>query len=303
MSDLMHRLKALAVLQAVLETGSFSQAAQRLFITQSAVSQHVKQLEATLGPLFVRGPRQLIPTPLAEGLRPYLSQGFAQLQAGWQQAQGRQDNQVVTITVLPSFASCWLFPRLPSFNRCCPEIELRLSVSDQVQDLTAGGLDLAIRFGQGQYPGLVVERLMDDELFPVAAPSLLASQGTPASPADLADYLLLRDNSPPTMNWPGWLAKAGQRDLAVRYGMMVSDAGQLLGMAQAGLGIALARRSLLGTSLEDGRLTRLFDIGLLSPFAYYLVQRPQSAGRPAVGRFVRWLRQEIRQPGAGCGAS
>ena len=91
------------------------------------------------------------------------------------------------------------------------------------------------------------------------------------------------------MNWPGWLAQAGQADLPVRYGMMVSDAGQLLGMAQAGLGIALARRSLLGTSLADGRLIRLFDSELASPFSYFLVQRPQSAGRPAVGRFVRWL--------------
>ncbi len=110
---LMHRLKALAVLEAVLRTGSFSRAAEQLFITQSAVSQHIKQLESELGPLFERMPRQLKATARAERLRPYLSQGFAQLEEGWRQLKNQDEDRVVTVTLLPSFASRWLLPRLP----------------------------------------------------------------------------------------------------------------------------------------------------------------------------------------------
>ena len=126
----MHRLKALAVLDAVLRTGSFSAAAASLFITQSAVSQHIKQLEQEVGMLFERQPKGLKPSCRAERIRPFLSQGLAQMEEGWRQLTAREQDNQVCITVLPSFASCWLLPRLNGFSQQCPDIELRLSMSD-----------------------------------------------------------------------------------------------------------------------------------------------------------------------------
>ena len=295
MSVLMHRLKALAVLEAVLRTGSFSRAAESLFITQSAVSQHIKQLEGELGLLFERLPRQLKPTPRAERLRPFLQQGFAQLEEGWRQIQNRDEESVVTITLLPSFASRWLLPRLAQFTACCPEIELRLAMSDQLQDLQISAIDLAIRFGRGNYPGLQVTHLMDDELFPVASPGLLAREGAPATPAELARFTLLKDNSLESFNWSSWLRLAGVTEFVPSHNLTISDSAQVVNMALAGQGVALARRSLVGTELQNGTLVQLFDLLLPCPFAYYLLQTPRTMLRPAVQRFVLWLQQQIAQ--------
>ncbi len=300
---LMHRLKALAVLEAVLRTGSFSRAAEQLFITQSAVSQHIKQLESELGPLFERMPRQLKATARAERLRPYLSQGFAQLEEGWRQLKNQDEDRVVTVTLLPSFASRWLLPRLPSFSHCCSDIELRLSMSDQLQDLHASGLDLAIRFGRGNYPGLQVTHLMDDELFPVASPALLAVQGAPQTPAELERFILLKDNSLESFNWSSWLRLAGVPEFRPRHNLTISDSAQLVNMALAGQGIALARRSLVASELQQGTLVQLFDLVLPCPFAYYLLQTPRTHLRPAVQCFVRWLQKEIAQDQALRGAA
>lgn len=293
MSALMHRLKSLAVLETVLRAGSFSRAAAQLFITQSAVSQHIKQLESELGMLFERQAGRLIPTAKAECLRSYLTNGFAQLEEGWQQAQTRTADQVVTVTTLPSFASRWLVPRLSQFSQLHPEIALQLVINDQVQELHAAGLDLAIRFGMGSYPGLRVELLMQDELFPVASQALLDRQGEPAKPEDLVRYTLLNDNSHDSINWPGWLQRVGLGEVKPAHNLTISDSAQNILMAMAGQGIALARRSLVADELANGALVRLFDITLPSPFAYYLVQTERSALRPAVRTFVRWLQQEV----------
>ena len=294
MSVLMHRLKALAVLEAVLRTGSFSRAAEQLFITQSAVSQHIKQLESEVGQLFERTSRQLKPTASAERLRPYLAQGFAQLEEGWRQLKRQDDDRVVTITLVPSFASRWLLPRLSHFSQCCPQIELRLSMSDQLQDLHTSALDLAIRFGKGNYPGMQVTHLMDDELFPVASPGLLAAQGAPASPADLHRFTLLKDNSLESFNWSSWLALAGATGFTPYHNLTISDSAQIVSMALAGQGIALARRSLVSTELQQGSLVQLFDVVLPCPYSYYLLQTPRTRLRPAVQSFVRWLQAEIQ---------
>ena len=302
MTVLMHRLKALAVLETVLRTGSFSRAAEQLFITQSAVSQHIKLLEAELGLLFERTPRQLKPTARAERLRPYLSQGFAQLNEGWRQLKCQDEERVVTVTLLSSFASRWLLPRLPSFSRCCPDVELRLSMNDQLLDLQTSAIDLAIRFGPGNYPGLQVTHLMDDELFPVASPALLAVQGTPQSPAELERFILLKDNSLESFNWSSWLRLAGVTDFQPRHNLTISDSAQVVNMALAGQGIALARRSLVASELQNGTLRQLFERVLPCPYAYYLLQSPHRAPRPAVQCFVRWLQQAIAEDQAGGGA-
>ncbi|MFC3911876.1 LysR substrate-binding domain-containing protein [Pseudaeromonas sharmana] len=293
MAILMHRLKALAVLDAVLSTGSFSAAAVSLCVTQSAISQHIKQLEQEVGLLFERHPRGLRPTCRAERMRPFLSQGLAQLEEGWRQLRSDAADNVVCLTVLPSFASCWLLPRLDAFNLAFPHIELRLSMSEQVQDLQASTLDLAIRFGPGDYPGLLVTPLMSDELFPVASPAFLASVGLPESPAALQHYALLRDNAPERMNWRAWFECAGVREFRGQHHLTLSDSAQLIRMAVAGRGVALARRALVAEELACGTLQRLFDIALPSPYAYYLVQTARSALRPAVRAFADWLLSQV----------
>ena len=154
-------MKSLYVLDVVLQTGSFSLAAEKLYITQSAVSQHIKQLEEDLGPLFIRQARSLQPTGLAESLRNSLKKGFFELEYGWNQVM-QPDQKTLTISVLPSFASSWLIPRLERFSEQYPEIELRLSMTDQQVDFDRANIDAGIRYGLGNYPDLIVRHLMDD---------------------------------------------------------------------------------------------------------------------------------------------
>ncbi len=288
MSKLFHRLKSLYVLDAVLQNGSFSRAAEKLYMTQSAVSQHIKQLEDELGPLFVRQSRALQTTGLADCLRGSLKKGFAELEYGWAQAN-QPTQRTLTISVLPSFASNWLIPRLERFSTQYPEIELRLSMSDQRVDFERVTIDAGIRYGQGDYPDLISRHLMDDYLFPVMSHQL----PRPLTIDDLADYTLIRDNSGEHFNWEGWLAQAGKPDLQPKRYLAISDSSLMIKAAMTGQGIALGRRSLVQDELTSGLLYRPFLPELKSPFAYYLVMPQRSRNHKELKLFVAWLTEEI----------
>lgn len=129
----------------------------------------------------------------------------------------------------------------------------------------------------------------------MASPALLAVQGTPQSPAELERFVLLKDNSLESFNWSSWLRLAGAADFQPRHNLTISDSAQVVNMALAGQGIALARRSLVASELQNGTLRQLFEMVLPCPYAYYLLQSPHRASRPAVQCFVRWLQQAIAE--------
>ena len=290
MSKLFHRLKSLYVLDSVLQTGSFSLTAEKLFMTQSAVSQHIKQLEDEIGLLFVRQNRQLQPTDLAEILRPQLKQGFVELEHGWATAT-QPKQKTLTLSVLPSFASSWLLPRLERFSAAYPDIEIRLSMTEQQVDFERSNIDAGIRYGLGNYPELITRHLMDDFLFPVAN----QNQFPDLTINTLSQLTFIRDNSADYFNWEGWLALAGQPELQPKRYLFISDGSLMIKAAIAGQGIAMGRRSLVHDELQSGLLYQPFDTELKSPFSYYLVMPPRSRNCPELKAFTLWLFEEIQQ--------
>lgn len=290
MSKLFHRLKSLYVLDSVLQTGSFSQTAEQLLITQSAVSQHIKQLEDEIGLLFVRQNRVLQPTDLAEALRSKLKQGFVELEHSWSLAT-QPKQKTLTLSVLPSFASSWLLPRLERFSSAYPDIEIRLSMTEQQVDFDRSNIDAGIRYGLGNYPNLITRHLMDDYLFPVAS----RTQFPTMSIDDLTQQTLIRDNSAEYFNWEGWLELVGKKHLQPKKFLFISDGSLMIKAAIAGHGIALGRRSLVHDELNSGLLYRLFAEELKSPFSYYLVMPPRSRTCPELKAFTQWLVDEIQQ--------
>ncbi len=288
MSTLFHRLKSLYVLDVVLQTGSFSLAAEKLYMTQSAVSQHIKQLETDIGPLFIRQTRALQPTALAEGLRNNLKKSFSELEYGWNQAM-QPDQKTLTISVLPSFASNWLIPRLDRFSEQYPEIELRLSMTEQQVDFGRSNIDAGIRYGQGDYPDLITKHLLDDYIFPV----MNCSYRQNLTLDDLAEQVLIRDNSADYFNWEGWLKLAGKPELQPKRYLTISDGSLMIKAAMAGQGIALGRKSLVMEELTSGMLCQPFPQEIKSPFSYYLVMPPRSRDHKELKLFIRWLMEEI----------
>lgn len=292
MSNLFHRLKSLYVLDVVLQTHSFSLAAERLCMTQSAVSQHIKQLEAEVGLLFVRNTRSIDPTALARQLSEMLRSGFGTLESGWSKAQ-HPSQKSLTISLLPSFASNWLIPKLPSFSEQYPDIELRLSLSQENIDFNRSHVDAGIRYGYGNHPDLIVKPLMDDYLFPVMSPVL----GENVTLDDLVQFTLIRDDSEDFCNWEGWLKYAGRPDLNPTRFLTISDSSLGIKAAISGQGIALARKSLIMDELASHVLYKPFPYELKSPFSYFLVMPIRSRNNPQLRVFIDWIMTQIHQMG------
>ncbi|MGI9488296.1 MAG: LysR substrate-binding domain-containing protein [Geminicoccaceae bacterium] len=293
---------SLRVFEAVVRIGGFRRAAEDLGMTQSAVSQHVRRLEEWLGrSLIIRGPRQSIPT--ADGLQlqeavtnglDLISEACAALKD-----RSRRHDQPLIISTLPGFALKWLFPRLIKFDQIHPEIPVSIITDSTPTDFAGDHETLAIRYGLGRYPGLHVEWLFGETLFPVCAPSLL-ERGPPLDRAeDLARHTILMDDAVRIHgrgpSWNSWLAAAGV-DLEIeanarRFG----QANMVVQAAIEGLGVALGREPLVADELAAGRLVRPFSDIVPSDFAYYLVCPKDRLNDRRVVAFRGWLTEEARQ--------
>jgi LysR family glycine cleavage system transcriptional activator len=277
---------------------SFSKAAAELHVTPAAISQQIRQLEEQLGrQLFRRDGRQMLLTDAGQACLPGLSEGFARLVEAMAVLQEAGEGRVLTVSVAPSFAAKWLLPRIDAFTEAHPGIDVRLSASMALVDFAAEDVDCAIRYGAGRYPGLVVLKLLNESVLPVAAPDLLAREGVPHGPGDLARFTLLhdvsadRDASCP--DWGMWLKAAGVRGLDARRGPHFDQSSLVLEAAVLGRGVALAKARLAEGDLKAGRLVRLFDVARPIGFAYYLVCPPARLALPRVKAFRDWLLGEV----------
>jgi LysR family glycine cleavage system transcriptional activator len=192
--------------------------------------------------------------------------------------------------VLPSFAARWLLPRIGRFIAAHREIDVDVRASNVLADFRRDDLDVGIRHGTGDWPGLVVEKLLDDVYFPVCSPRIVG--GVPKRPVDLARYTLLRSEGEP---WQPWFRAAGLDWEEPSRGAMFSDSSHTLHAAVEGQGIALARISLLGNDLATGALVRPFAIDIPSAKSHYLVYPPRLAGVAKVMRFREWLFAELER--------
>jgi LysR family transcriptional regulator, glycine cleavage system transcriptional activator len=281
------RLPPLATLQAfeaAVRHQSYTRAAEELALTHGAISHHVTVLEERLGrTLFSREKNQMRPTEHARLLAVQVRQALRLLERHF--AVASAERTTLTVSVLSSFANRWLLPRLADFADTHPDIDLLLKTGANLASLDGSDADCAIRFGAGGWPGVQQVLLMPDELFPVCAPDYRGG-ALPATPEDLAACTLLRN---PWIPWEPWLHAAGVPFGEPRQGTLFDDAMLLLEAASAGLGVALARRSLVERDLAAGRLVRLFAVAVPDTHSNFFVWRQEHSKLAAILRLRDWL--------------
>jgi len=287
---------ALRAFEAAARHENFSRAADELHLTHGAISHQVRALEEELGrQLFVRNGRQVKITSDALRFAQFLGKTFADIAIATDAMRAASVNQRLTVSSVPSVAARWLAPRLGRFIELYPDIEVVLQSSTQLQDLARDGIDVGIRFGRGNYPGLVVERLMGDVYYPVVSPHYRDGQ-LPVRPDDLRRHTLLRSVEP----WSPWLRAAGVDLAEPAGGLLFDDLSLLIRSAVDGNGVALVRHLVAVQEIASGQLRRLFDITSPCPDDYFFVSPPGSVGKPQVQAFRDWLLAEIaafqRQP-------
>ncbi len=262
---------------------NFTLAADELSVTQAAVSQQVRGLEARLGvALFRRLPRGLALTDEGHALLPVLVDAFGRMEAVIRQFDEGHFFEVLNVGVVGTFAVGWLMPRLRLFQESCPFIDLRLRTHNNLVDLAGEGLDFAIRFGDGAWHGAQAERLLAAPLSVLCTPSIAARV---REARDLAHETLLRSYR--AEDWPGWFEAAGLACPAIR-GPVFDSSRVMVEAAMQGAGVALAPASMFERELAEGRLARPLAVEVTTG-SYWLTRlksRPVSA---AMGLFRDWL--------------
>lgn len=288
-------LVALRSFEAAARHLNFTRAAEELCVTQTAISHQVKLLEEHLGvPLFRRHPRRVVLTPEGAAWARELSEVFARLLEANRRLRTRADRPVVSVSAIPSFAARWLVPRLGRFLERHPDLDLRVSPTEHLVDFAAEGVDVGVRYGSGNYPGLVVEKLADDALVVVCAPSLRARKKL-AVPQDLRRHVLLHDDVRDA--WQAWLSIHGVSGVDAGRGPVLTDSSMTVEAAVRGQGVALARRSLAMDDLAAGRLVTPFPRAKATPpgKAYFVAAPRENIARPHVAAFIAWLRSEATE--------
>lgn len=285
-------LLALRAFAEVGRHGSIKHAAAALGVTSGAVSQQIRHLEARVGlPLFVRSRLRMELTEAGARVYPTLLMAFDQIEQALHLLEASRARRTLTISTVPSFAASWLVPRLGRFNARHADIEVRVEASAGLVDLQRDRVDVAIRHGLGDYPGLLSEHLMAPVLLPVASPALLASGPPLREPADCLGYPLLQDSD--RADWALWLAAHGAaEDPRAERGTAFDDDYLLIRAAVAGQGLALVPQEYAREEIAEGRLALALDKPWPARFAYYLVMLPEAGQREEVAAFVAWIREE-----------
>lgn len=280
-------LGALRAFEAAARHLNFTVAAAELFVTQAAISHQVRQLEEWLGlRLFERRGHALTITEAGRRYLADITVALDRIAAATARVQQGIEGPL-RITVLPSFAACWLVPRLDAFRAEHPEIELRLTTSTRLWDGIDDRFDVGIRLGLGRWPGFSAELIARESLSPVCAPSVAAGSPPLREPADLRHARLLHDV--PRDAWRMWCERAGLTDIDVDAGLAFDDASLVLQAALQGQGVALGRLTLAERDLREGRLVQPFDLAVPNDYSYWLVYPHAKAERAEVTAFRAWL--------------
>jgi LysR family glycine cleavage system transcriptional activator len=286
-------LSALRPFEAAARLESFSRAAEELHLTHGAVSHQVRALEEHLGtPLFARHGKRVTLTAAGRAFAESVRNALQEIAQAAERLDSRKRDHQLSVSVLPSFASRWLMPRLIRFMDAHPQIEVNVAASVALADFTRDGVDVAIRFGRGPWPPLVCEEFLDDEYFPVASSKLPKSK-LPKEPGDLLRMRIIREDRD---YWCLWFEAAGVqvRDIPMA-GPLFNDSTYSLQAAARGEGIALARRSIVGEDLERGTLKKLFGVTVPSRESYWFVSPKELAAAPKVKAFRDWVKAELRR--------
>jgi DNA-binding transcriptional LysR family regulator len=283
-------LNGLRAVETVARCGSLQKAAEALGVSASAVSQQINNTERQLGRLvFERSRSGLQLTEFGKQFSARLSAGFRELSGAMALAEDGTAGNTLVISVAPAFAARWLVPRLSRFFSAHPDILLRIDASAQLADLDRSDIDLAIRLGDGRWPGVRAELLLAQRIFPVCSPAIGARLKTIA---DLANQCVIRDERT-MIDWASWFDQAGVPPVTPVRGASFTDPTLCLEAAIAGHGVMLAWELLATDAIEDGRLVAPFGITAESGLGYYVVTSTGKRQARKVSVFRRWLEDEV----------
>ena len=260
-------LNGLRAIETVARLGSLQKAADELGVSPSAVSQLVNRAEKQIGrPVFERTRTGLVPTEFGKRFCERLTAAFRELSGAMALAEDAADNRLV-VSVAPAFAARWLVPRLSRFYAAHPEITLRIDASTKLADLDRSDIDVAIRMGEGNWPGVRAELLFAQRIFPVCAPDIAARL---KRVEDLQNEWVIREESG-MVDWARWFAQAGVEGVTPQLGASFTDPNLCLEAVIGGQGVMLASQLLAADALADGRLVAPFGITADSGLGYYVV--------------------------------
>ena len=299
-------LKALHYFLVSARCLSIKQAAEELFVTQAAISQQIRLLEEALGmALFHRHHRALALTPEGLQLLPYLETAFGAIEQGIDGLMVDNDPNTITLSVFPSFGSRWLIPRLGSFYKEHPSISINLSMSDKYEAFGSKGIDLAIRFGSGQYQDIKSRFLMKDYIYPACHPSYLEEHGIESLSA--LKELRLLDDIVSDISWDYWLEQKGIDRHEVESSAEVEKSGvkgahnrmrydgshYVIDAALSAQGVAMVRHCLVADAVAQKQLVRLFGEPAELSAQYFLCAPEHYFQYPKIKTFERWLIRQV----------
>ncbi|MFG6177869.1 LysR substrate-binding domain-containing protein [Halomonas sp. THAF12] len=292
-------LSALRAFEAAARHESAKQAAQELSVTATAISHHIRALEDALEvALFVRKPRQLLLTPQGRELFQTLETAFDSIGETLARLQAPPARQAATLSTTPAVAVRWLLPWVCMLRESHPEIDLRIHASHEPVALDGVTADLAIRYGDGQWPGLVAERLFDNTFIPACSPQLRLSE-----PSELPEHPLIhfrpQGGSVTPLDWAGWQKRAEVPGLDVSAGLVFSDETHAISAAIGGQGVALMSRQLIADELMEGRLVQPFGPELEGK-PFHLAYSQGRRDDPTIRAIRDWI---LRVPGGLCQSS
>lgn len=290
-------LNALRAFEAAGRLSSISRAAEELRVSHSTVSHHVKGLEQALGvQLFERRDRSVVLTPRGAALLPVLSESFEAIATALDAVKPVANAKALRVTVTPSFANRWLVPNMLSFRAEYSDIDVRLTSSLALTDLRREKIDIGIRSGQGDWPGVDAELLMPIRMTPLCSPALLAEHGPLENHQSLNKMTLLHaevvEGGETESEWRAWLQAAGAGNVDCSGGLSLYDPGLVLQAAVDGLGIAMGYIELAERDIKSGRLVAPFEMQIDHPWSYYIVTPAGKTDSHSVSVFRKWLQKE-----------
>ncbi|KAB2825203.1 transcriptional regulator GcvA [Aliivibrio finisterrensis] len=293
MSRRLPPLNSLRVFEAAARHLSFTRAAEELFVTQAAVSHQIKALEEFLGlKLFRRRNRSLLLTEEGQSYFLDIKEIFSSLSEATDKVLERSAKGALTISLPPSFAIQWLVPRLSDFNNQEPDIDVRIKAVDMDEGSLTEDVDVAIYYGRGNWPGLRVELLYQEQLLPLCSPQVLLNEKPLATIDDLRFHTLLHDTS--RKDWKLFVKQFELAGMNVNHGPIFSHSTMVLQAAAHGQGIALGNNVLAQPELDAGRLVAPFEEVLISKNAFYLVCSEKQADTGRIATFREWILSKAR---------
>ena len=283
--------KQLRAFEAAVRLGSFKDAARELFVTQAAISHQIKALEEALGVrLFVRRTREVRPTGEARAYAERLAQAFDMVAAATADIDRKRMSGSLRISVAPFYGNRWLLPRLDAFRGLYPDLDLEASLSFDLVDFKSSGIDAAVRYGLGDWPGLRAMSIHRDLVGPVCAPQLLAGRTPPLDPGEIA-HMPLVTTARWKEDWSAWFWAAGGPESTAPMTEFENRAFAF-DAALSGNGVFLADIRMTASSEAAGNLVRLHPLTVERPQGIHLVFPASPVADPRIEALGEWMRRE-----------